>query len=117
MNWISVQEKLPPDRLNVLLADASHKNIRHIMSGYRQNGIWRERCFYADHEIHGSIKITHWMELPSLPIDRVISYEAGGAGPGGSETGKGGGMSNSIIKTASASQARSAKFEFEDPPK
>ena len=73
--WISVEERLPEDNVNVIVYIASKKEnvdsviaitqYTHSMYGYNLEGWcspW-QYCFWDR-------KVTHWMPLPELPKDR-----------------------------------------------
>lgn len=68
--WISVEERLPEDNLNVLVyAIGNNENsviamtsYTHNMYGYNIEG-WRSPWQYFFYEY----KITHWMPLPPAP--------------------------------------------------
>lgn len=70
--WISVEDRLPDDAVDVLVYAVGKNegsviamtNYTHHMHGYNIEG-WRSPWRYFFHEY----KITHWMELPEKPID------------------------------------------------
>ena len=72
--WISVEDRLPEDNLNVLVyAIGNNKNsviamtgYTHKMYGYNIDG-WRSPWQYFFYEY----KITHWMPLPEAPKEDV----------------------------------------------
>lgn len=68
--WISVEERLPEDNLNVLVyAIGNNENSVIAMTGYTHNMYgyniegWRSPWQYFFYEY----KITHWMPLPEPP--------------------------------------------------
>ena len=74
--WISVEERLPEDDVNVLIYAASEKdgvdsviaitNYTHSMHGFNIEG-WRspwQYCFWER-------KVTHWMPLPEAPKEEA----------------------------------------------
>ena len=72
--WISVEDRLPEDNLNVLVyAIGDNENsviamtgYTHKMYGYNIEG-WRSPWQYFFYEY----KITHWMPLPEAPKEDV----------------------------------------------
>lgn len=66
MKWISVKDKLPPDFQEVLyFATTNEGNSREIMTGHRENGLWKHCCmFYSSQTLNHLVNVTHWMELP-----------------------------------------------------
>lgn len=69
MNWISVDDKLPPDYQEVLFFAITNEGMsREIMVGHRVKESWFHCCmFYLSTECGEAIKVTHWMELPDYP--------------------------------------------------
>lgn len=56
--WISAEEKLPPEGEEVLVCTKSKNGVRNIDKGY----------WIIDRFIHrGNAKVTHWMPLPEPP--------------------------------------------------
>ena len=56
--WISVEERLPEDQVEVLVLTRSMKGMRNVDKGYLS----------IDHFIHrGRAQVTHWMPIPELP--------------------------------------------------
>ena len=59
--WISVEDRLPEDQVEVLVLTRSMKGMRNVDKGY-----WS-----IDHFIHrGCAQVTHWLPMPELPERR-----------------------------------------------
>jgi hypothetical protein len=76
--WISVNDKLPPDLHEVLyFATTNEGNTREIMTGHRENGFWKHCCmFYSSQTLNHLVKVTHWMELPDYPKPPTVAEAA-----------------------------------------
>ena len=67
MKWISVEERLPPNDIGILIAeyDGREKVKMHFINiGRRINNYWFSGD--NDEEIKKNI-VTHWMPLPDVP--------------------------------------------------
>ncbi len=73
MEWISVSNKLPPDKHEVLyFATINNGVTREIMVGHRENSCWTHCClFYSTTILSDEIEVTHWMELPDYPTQAI----------------------------------------------
>ena len=69
VRWISVEERLPDDDVQVLACTKHGK----AFSAHCENGRWR---------VSGSVKITHWMPLPEPPNCGADMGERKGGGTG-----------------------------------
>lgn len=69
MQWISVEDKLPPVNHEVLYFAVFQTHSKEIMTGHRtKDGHWTHCClFYASETLNDSVRVTHWMELPDYP--------------------------------------------------
>lgn len=67
--WISVEERLPPQRHEVLyFAIMDDGCQREIMIGHMEGDLWTHCCmFYSTRFLNESVKVTHWRELPDYP--------------------------------------------------
>jgi len=67
--WIDVEQSLPPDRYEVLFYATTNEGLTHeVMTGHRENGQWMHCClFYSSQFLNETVKVTHWMEMPSYP--------------------------------------------------
>ena len=61
MVWISVSEKLPSENVRVLVACQTKKGLRSHNLAYYADGFW--------HGTGSMSGVTHWAELPILPIE------------------------------------------------
>jgi hypothetical protein len=80
-NWISVNDRLPPDYVWVLVSvvDSINPKYRFVPSvGKLVDGKWstkesdeffnsNERLYSKDYESVFRVKVTHWMPLPEAP--------------------------------------------------
>jgi len=81
-SWISVNDRLPPDYVWVLVSvvDCTNPSLRFVPSiGIHHNGCWStkesdeyfnnsDRVYSKnDYEATFRVKVTHWMPLPSAP--------------------------------------------------
>ena len=68
MNWISVDEKLPGNHMDVII----HSYAQGVMNGYYWNiGTQVKHGFYSNSgDVEDGIKldITHWMPMPAAPV-------------------------------------------------
>jgi hypothetical protein len=64
MEWISVKDKLPEEYASVITFDPSRSPMNTVNEGFFANGEWDiiRKPYMPKH-------ITHWMPLPSPPID------------------------------------------------
>lgn len=62
--WVSVEERLPQDNVEVLVYSSLGDDI--------QFGVWEEGVFRSihDHLIGLNLGITHWMPIPTLPKEK-----------------------------------------------
>jgi hypothetical protein len=60
MNWISIKEKLPPEKEPVLTRIDDDKGIRNEQVLIRQKNLW----FYDDMTMYVYYEPTHWQPLP-----------------------------------------------------
>lgn len=69
MKWISVKERVPEDKKEVLYFAILNEGMsREIMTGHRDNGQWTHCClFYSTFYLNEAVEVTHWMELPDYP--------------------------------------------------
>jgi hypothetical protein len=66
--WISVEDRLPPDYQEVLYFAINDSGNREIMTGHRDKGSWTHCClFYSTITLNPDVLVTHWMELPDYP--------------------------------------------------
>lgn len=66
--WISVEDKLPPDKHEVLYFAMNDMGNMEIMTGHRERGVWTHCClWYSTMHLNDECKVTHWMELPNYP--------------------------------------------------
>lgn len=74
--WISVKDKLPPLRLEVLyFASINNGMSREIMTGHLDENGWTHCClFYSTKYVSEIVSITHWMELPSYPNNEKCNH-------------------------------------------
>jgi hypothetical protein len=68
--WISCEEKLPDDLVEVLYFAITNEGTREIMTGHRNNGNWTHCCLFYSTRILIDCKVTHWQPLPEPPIDK-----------------------------------------------
>lgn len=64
--WISVKDKLPDQRIGVLVYCPEYNNVfAGELDDYLKKGQW----YFFDDEIHHPIKeeVTHWMPMPKPP--------------------------------------------------
>jgi len=63
MNWISIEDDIPPDGLVVMCCD--------VINEFISLGIYVEsdECFHMMHvkQMESDSQVTHWMYLPELP--------------------------------------------------
>ncbi len=63
MDWISVEARLPDERVEVLAYDGSDIEVAAIYFGtWASDATW----FAYHHDV------THWMPLPSPPVDSAV---------------------------------------------
>lgn len=78
MEWVSVSDKLPPDRKDVLLYgecnDEKSKKRTYIFIGFYDG---RRKTFLTDESVNF---ISHWMELPTNPRNSEHFYGFIGGG-------------------------------------
>lgn len=68
MEWISVEDRLPPDYQEVMYFAINEMGSREIMTGHRFSGHWTHCClWYSTQVLNKDAKVTHWMELPDYP--------------------------------------------------
>ncbi len=63
MEWISVKERLPEERMNVLVCFGTHKYDVEI--GWFDKGQWYDDTEYQNINLNN---VTHWMPLPEIPV-------------------------------------------------
>ena len=74
MEWISVKDRLPEDRRNVIV------NCEHgVISAYWHVDYQAKYWYCTDHTVLdpefedvGLKKVSHWMDFPSPPIDAQV---------------------------------------------
>lgn len=67
-DWISCEEKLPDDFVEVLYFAITKGDSKEIMTGHREKGEWTHCClFYSTRILTKKVKVTHWMPLPEYP--------------------------------------------------
>jgi hypothetical protein len=67
-NWISVEDRLPPDGQECLALYVFNNIARTKIIAYLLDGLWHMCYGFVSYEFHSNLqKITHWMELPEYP--------------------------------------------------
>ena len=77
MEWISVEDRIPPDLDEVMFTFIMYGNKftgqdndiiqRDIVCGHLDHGIWHVCYLFISIPLSDNIKVTHWMPLPELP--------------------------------------------------
>ncbi len=68
MNWINVEDRLPPDYQEVLYCATFQHGNKELMTGHRAKGDWTHCCmYYSTIRLNAECEVTHWMELPEYP--------------------------------------------------
>jgi uncharacterized protein DUF551 len=58
MEWISIEDRLPKERTEILYIDSD----RNMYLGTHYSGLWTHG------ELRGAKNVTHWMPLPLPPV-------------------------------------------------
>jgi hypothetical protein len=66
MNWISVNERVPNNDRPVVFTEGGN----YYLGSYIDDDPSIEKCFY-DEGFMERYEVSHWMELPALPIERT----------------------------------------------
>ncbi len=66
--WISVEDRLPEDKQEVMYFAINPMGTSEIMIGHREKGVWTHCClWYSTQILNDDVQVTHWMELPDYP--------------------------------------------------
>lgn len=76
MNWISVEERLPPEGIRIKIkAHYKQKNIPEAVAIFYVEEIdehteaWKWVLDKSNQEAYGTLRPTHWMPLPEVPSE------------------------------------------------
>lgn len=76
MNWMNVNDKLPPNYEEVIFTVITDVK-RDILIGHRVDDIWYNcYLFYVSTPLNNTVcKVTHWLALPDYPVDMKMPIQ------------------------------------------